>query len=281
MIYVCIPCRDEGSTIGLVLWKIRQAFAGIGREYQILVADDGSTDQTAEVLESYVRALPLTVARHPEPRGAARAAAHLLALALQRSDRPRRDAALVLHADFRHAPETLPELVRRIESGADLVVAEGTLEGEPSRAARLLRRFAPLLLRGKVELPGVRDTVSGCFAVRLGTVRAAFRDQVGDWLATTGWAAQAELLGRLAVPARRVLTLPVTERVDRRGRASRVTPWHEAKALWKARALLAIPAAGSRARQEDPDEPSPSLPEPQRRRRRSRRPRRKSTGRTD
>jgi glycosyltransferase involved in cell wall biosynthesis len=61
MIYVCIPSYNEAATVGLLLWKIRQVFSAFEREYQLLVADDGSTDATAEVLDPYSRVLPLTV----------------------------------------------------------------------------------------------------------------------------------------------------------------------------------------------------------------------------
>ena len=53
MIYVCIPIHNEAPTAGLVLWKVRQVFTAFPREYQILVCDDGSTDDTAEVLGRY------------------------------------------------------------------------------------------------------------------------------------------------------------------------------------------------------------------------------------
>ena len=66
MIYVCIPSHDEAATVGLLLWKIRQVFAGFPREYQMLVLDDASTDATAEILEPYSRVLPLTVVPKPE-----------------------------------------------------------------------------------------------------------------------------------------------------------------------------------------------------------------------
>ena len=69
MIYVCIPSHDEGPTIGLVLWKIRKVFEAFPREYQILVADDGSTDETAEILKPYTNVLSLTVIRHPTRLG--------------------------------------------------------------------------------------------------------------------------------------------------------------------------------------------------------------------
>ena len=95
--------------------------------------DDGSTDATAEVLEPYTRVLPLTVLRHEERRGYAVSVEELLRQAVELTDRPKRDAAILLHADFTHNPQVIPDLVRRVESGADIVVAEGKLEGEPSR----------------------------------------------------------------------------------------------------------------------------------------------------
>lgn len=136
MIYICIPSHDEVHTVGLVLWKIRRTFIDFPREYQILVADDGSTDQTAEVLEPYTSVLPLTVIRHAERKGYAATVEELLRLAVERTDRPKRDCAVIMHADFSHGTEFLPDMVRQIESGADMVVADGVVEGEPSRGLR-------------------------------------------------------------------------------------------------------------------------------------------------
>src|SRR3989441_12804066 len=124
MIYVCVPVHNEASTVGLVLWKVRHVFTAFEREYQIIACDDASTDGTADVLTSYARVLPLTVVKHQTRQGYARSLEELLRLALQRTDRPKRDCAITLHADFVHAPETMEEMVKRLESGADLVVAE-------------------------------------------------------------------------------------------------------------------------------------------------------------
>src|SRR5207249_4009236 len=109
MIYVCVPVRNEVSTVGLVLWKVRQVFTAFEREYQILACDDASTDGTKEVLSSYARVLPLTIVSHAKQKGYAGSLEELLRVALQRTDRPKRDCAITLHADFAHAPETMEE----------------------------------------------------------------------------------------------------------------------------------------------------------------------------
>jgi glycosyltransferase involved in cell wall biosynthesis len=238
MIYVCVPSYNEAPTIGLLLWKVRQVFAGFPREYQLLVLDDGSTDGTAEVLERYTRVLPLTVARHQERRGYASSVEELLRQAVERTDRPKRDAAILMHADFAHGPSSIPDLVRRIESGADIVIAEGKLQGEPSRTRRLVRRLAPALLRGVVSVPGVSDVVSGFAIFRLVTLRNAFRSQPPPLLTTQGWAANAELYDRAARHARRLETIPAVERRDLRQRPSRLNSWDAAMTVWRSRRPL-------------------------------------------
>ena len=237
MIYVCIPSFDEGPTIGLVLWKIRKVFEEFPREYQLLVADDGSSDGTAEVLDPYSRVLPLTVLRHERRQGYARSLEALLNLALQRSDRPKRDSAILMHADFSHGPQYLPDFVRRLDSGADLVIGEAKLSAESSRARRLVRRWAPRLLRRAVRVPGVADTVSGFVAFRLMTLRTVL-GQGGPTLVAQGWAANAELLGRAAQHARRIEAVPIVERHDLRPRNSRSTPWETLREVWRAGRLI-------------------------------------------
>jgi glycosyltransferase involved in cell wall biosynthesis len=238
MIYICIPSYNEAPTIGLLLWKIRQVFAGFPREYHLLVLDDGSSDSTGEVLERYTRVLPLTVTRHQTRLGYAESVEEILRQAVQRTDRPKRDAAVIMHADFTHGPHFIPDLVRRIESGADIVIGQAKLQGERSPTRRLVRRLAPLLLRGVVSVPGVSDVLSGFAIFRLVTLRNAFRNGASPILQSEGWAANAELYERTAKFARRVETLATVERHDLRQRASRSGAWEPALIVWKARGSL-------------------------------------------
>ena len=235
MIYVCVPVHNEARTAGLVLWKVRQVFTAFPREYQLLVLDDASTDNSAEVLASYAKVLPMTVVTHTERHGYARSLEALLRLALQRTDRPKRDSAITLHADFAHSPEAMEDLVKRLESGADLVVAELLEErGRVSQALRFARHWAPRLLR----VAGLRDSVSGYLALRLIVLRQALRGDAAPFLRTDGWCASAELVARLAPYARRLDTVQAAARYDLVQRPSRVRPWRQLLSAWRARAVI-------------------------------------------
>ena len=246
MIYVCVPVHNEASTVGLVLWKVRQVFTAFEREYQIIACDDGSDDGTRDVLASYARVLPLTVVTHKQREGYARSLEELLRLALQRTDRPKRDCAITLHADFVHPPEAMEEMVKRLESGADLVVAEQdkTVNGAPdeSRPAmaswpeRLVRRWAPRLLGVAGD---VKDSISGFVALRLIVLRQATRAAPAAPLLTTdGWAANAELLARLGGHARRIEVVPSAARYDLKQRPSRTRLLPQLLSLWRSRAVI-------------------------------------------
>jgi hypothetical protein len=236
MIYVCVPIHNEGRTAGLVLWKVRQVFTVFPREYQLLVCDDGSTDDTAAALARYAKVLPLTVVTHPQRLGYAASLEELLRLALQRTDRPKRDCAITLHADFAHSPDVMAELARRLESGADVAVAEEAGgRGLTPWGLRWARGWAPRLLR----VTGLRDALSGFVAVRLIALKQALR-QAGDrrLLTTDGWCANAELVARLTPHARRTDSVPAAARYDLRQRPSRVRPFAALVAAWRARAAL-------------------------------------------
>lgn len=233
MIYICIPSYNEARTVGVLLWKIRQVMAGFHRDYQILVVDDGSTDDTPAVLEPYKRVLPLTVFRNEVRRGYAASLELLLREAVQRATYPRRDVIVTLQADFTDEPEEIPAFVKRIEGGADVVT--GTMVQEPGsgpRAARWMRRALAFVLR-RSEWPGpLTDPLSGFRAFRVACIKKAIEARNGGpLLRWDGWAANAELLQLMRPYCRRIEEAPVRPRPDRRLRPTRFNTWETARAL--------------------------------------------------
>ncbi len=207
MIYVCVAAKNNVSTVGLVLWKVRQVFEGFTREYRLLVSDDASTDGTAAALEPYTRALPMTLISSEEPHGYAACMEGLIRKALQLTDRPKRDCLITLPADFSISPAILPELIRRTESGADVVVGEVASTALPT-LHRFVRRAAPWLLKPGIRLSGLKDVLSGVYAFRLVTLRACIRNGGESLLDTDGRCADVELLARAAALARQIAVVP-------------------------------------------------------------------------
>ncbi|HWZ61369.1 MAG TPA: glycosyltransferase family 2 protein [Gemmatimonadaceae bacterium] len=231
MLYICIPAYDEAATVGLLLWRIRKVFQEFSREYEIAVYDDGSSDATAEVLKPYRDVLPLTVLGGQPHRGYGAAVDALCQWAAQRTRYARRDAAILLQGDFTDSPEYLPELVKRFEGGADIVVAEPPLPSLPTplRRARWAARWA---LKPFAAVPGVSDPFTTLRLYRISVLRDT-RKRLGDTplVTATGWAANAELLLKTAPAARRIEVVEFAPRYDLRTRASRVRPLSEAIAV--------------------------------------------------
>ena len=213
MIYICIAARNDASTVGLVLWKIRQVFDEFPREYHLLVAEDASTDDTADVLAPYQKALPITVIRHEKRKGYAASLESLFREALARTDRPRRDCVLTVPADFSITPAVLPDLIKRTESGADVVVADA-IQDIPSAGLRLVRRLAPWLLQPGLRLSGFGDVMSGLYAIRLITLKKCLQDGKGPLLKTEGACANAELVARAALAARQITVVSIATSPD-------------------------------------------------------------------
>ena len=232
MIFFCIPAYNEAGTIGLLLWRIRKVLQDSGREYEVLVYDDGSTDSTAETLEPYTKVLPLTVIGGREHRGYAEAVSSLLQAVSGRTKYPRRDAVVLMQGDFTDQPEHLIELIKRFEGGADLVVADQAAAAHAPPSVRRLRMVAPWLLKPFVAVPGIADPFSSFRLLRVSVVRDLLK-QAGSTplLSQPGWAANVELLVAAAPFARRIETVPLAPRYDLRPRPSRIRPFADARTL--------------------------------------------------
>ena len=152
---IFLPCSLLGSRFLMKRPRLassgrfEKSFRSSHREYEIVVYDDASTDATADILQPYTNVLPLTVIRGDTHVGYGRALDAVCRTVARQARSGRRDALITMQGDFHRPAEHLPDLVKRFEGGADIVVVErpaSQLATLPT-AVRRFRRVAPWVLR--------------------------------------------------------------------------------------------------------------------------------------
>lgn len=256
MLYLAIPAYNEVATIGVLLWRLRTVLAEFPREYEVVVYDDASTDETAEVAAQYEQAMPVSVVRGTRHLGYAGAVEALLRDVAGRTRYPRRDAVLLLQGDFTDPPGIVPEFARRFDGGADLVVGERLVVADAPRAVKRLFTGAHWAMRPFVRVDGVRDLTASMRLMRISVLRDALRAAPANgsaWLAGDSWTTNTDLLLHLVPHARRVEAVPLEPTYGVRMRETRRVAMRDALAAlkwaWGARGRRAVagsaPDAGS------------------------------------
>ena len=208
-----------------------------GRDYELLVFDDASTDGTPAVLDRYRSVLPMRILKEEHRAGYPGAVQRLLWEALERTSYPKRDAVIVLQADFTENPDYIVRLVKALEGGADVVAGVVEANGSPAPpAVRVARRMAPWVLGKAFGGAPVSDPLSGFRAYRLIVLKKALAEFSGKpFLTTDGWASNVELLGLVAPHARRIVEAPLTLRYNVEGRPSRLSAVRTLRGLLRVR----------------------------------------------
>lgn len=155
---VIIPAKNEAEGIGSVIERIHTVMADLGRRYEIIVVDDGSTDATAENAHK----AGATVLCHPYNIGNG--------AAMKTGIRYAKGSAIVtLDADGQHPPEDIPKLLEMLEKYHMVVGARSTGSERSlhrSLANRIYNKFASYVCGRKID-----DLTSGFRAVRTGVAK--------------------------------------------------------------------------------------------------------------
>jgi len=208
-----VPCLDETATLGAVIQKALQAFARLGVDGEVVVADNGSTDGS----QALARSAGARVVEVRE-RGYGNAVRGGMAAARGRW-------LLMADADDSYDPGELGPFLEKLGGGAEVVM--GTRLG-PGRilagANPALNRYlgTPVLtfVLNRLFGTGIRDVNCGMRAL----TREAF--QRLD-LRAEGMEFASEMLIKSALHGLRIEEVPVTLHPDRRGRRPHLRRWRD------------------------------------------------------
>lgn len=199
---IIIPTYMEVENIADLLHQVRASVP----EADILVVDDSSPDGTAELAKQTAdEEGQIETLVQPEKSGlgvAYRAGfAHGFAGGYE--------VIVQMDADFSHDPATLPELLRQVDAGVDVVigsryVAGGSILNWPT-IRRVLSRVGNLYASTLLGM-GIRDATSGFRAYRAGVLKII---EAGATRAT-GYGFQIELAYRAHRLGARIVEVPIT-----------------------------------------------------------------------
>ncbi len=147
-ISVIVPLLDEAENLPLLLQALRDVMAANAYQYEIVLVDDGSSDDTwriiAEEATQDARVVGVRLGRNFGRTPALRAG----------FDRAKGDICITMDGDLQHDPRHIPEFVQKIMDNYDMVSGyrhrrnDAFLRRFPSKIANYFaRRFSRLSLQ--------------------------------------------------------------------------------------------------------------------------------------
>jgi len=150
---VVIPLYNEEKNLEPLYQQLKAALDGAGREYEIIIVDDGSTDRSFEVLKRlHEDDERLKVIRFRRNFGQTAAFAAGF-------DHSQGEVVITMDADLQNDPADIPLLLRKIEEGYDVVSGWRLPRQDPFLTRRLPSMIANWLIS---QVTGVHLHDYGC-----------------------------------------------------------------------------------------------------------------------
>jgi len=206
VISVVVPVYNEEECLPALMERLEAALRGLGRPYEIVFVDDGSSDRSLEILKGFavregVRVVELTrnYGQHPAVFAGFSAC--------------RGEVVVTIDADLQNPPEEIPKLVRAMEEHGWEVVGTIRTARHDTAFRRLASRVMSAMTRRITRVP-LRDWGS--------MLRAYRREVVERMLAAQEYSTYIPALATLY--AKRVGEIPVAH-AERKAGTSKYGLW--------------------------------------------------------
>lgn len=229
-VWIVLPAFNEEQDLPPLLRRIDEAMEEAGLGFELLIVDDGSTDDTYEIARQWSDKLPLQVMRHDTNQGLGTTLRDGLEWACEVADDS--DFIVTLDADNSHTPELILRMIRMIREGHDVVIASRFRPGSRIRglpiSRRLLSRGAGILFKILFPIKGVRDYTCGYRAYRAHVLQKVTTADP-DFFDQGGFQAMVDILLKLRRDRDLVFgEAPLILRYDLKQGASKMDIWETA-----------------------------------------------------
>lgn len=174
---IVIPSFNEGQNVIEITNRIQASLDPLGYQYEICFVDD-SHDETTTLLEKLSQEVKQVQYVHRENgRGLATAV-------VEGFRRTSGKYVVVMDCDLQHPPELLPQIMKRLIEGIDVVIPSRFVQGGSDGGLNAARKFISWTARviGQISIRRLRkisDCTGGYFGVQRNVIENVELDPVG------------------------------------------------------------------------------------------------------
>jgi glycosyltransferase involved in cell wall biosynthesis len=151
-----VPCLNEAENLDRLVPQIVDALGRISENWQLILVDDGSTDESVVVMSRWTEISRVTVLQLSRNFGKEAA----ITAGLEHANA---DAVIIMDGDGQHPPALLAQMVQCWREGADIAVARG----KPRDKNSLWRRLPATAFYALLNLASPAPICSGAGDFRL------------------------------------------------------------------------------------------------------------------
>lgn len=195
-VWVVLPAFNEAAAIETLIRKIVQSCQSTQREFQIVVIDDASTDETAQIVSQLSFELPVTLEQHSLNQGLSGALRSGFQYALKHGKNG--DIVVTLDADDTQPPAHIPNMLTMIDAGYDVVIASRYQPGSRTIGVPwnrlMLTWVARWMFKIVTPIPSVRDYTCGFRAYRFDRLQQAHDHYGEQFVSEKGFSCMVDVL---------------------------------------------------------------------------------------
>ncbi len=197
--WIVLPAYNEAGGIGCLIELICEMMVEFSMDYKIVVVDDGSKDNSVEIVKSKAVYYPITLLQHEVNQGLGPTIRDGLFYAANAA--ADHDVIITMDADETHNPGLILRMVRMIYEGHDIIIASRYQSGSQTRGVpfhrRVLSSGASWLFRIIFPISGVKDYTCGYRAYNAGVIKKAITQFGQAFIDQDGFQCMVDILLKL------------------------------------------------------------------------------------
>lgn len=217
-IFIVLPVYNEAENLPSLVKHLIEVLNKIGKDYEIILVDDGSTDGINRLLSRHKSNSYIKVIKHKVNKGLGSTIDTGFKEALKKARQD--DLVITMDADDTHDTKVLPDMLEKFKLDYDLILASRFQPGGGDRGIthfrRVLSHGAGSVFHLIFPIRGVREYTCSFRGYRVSLLKKAYDYYKNGFIREKGFNCMLEILVKLARFSPKIIEVPFTLFYDRK-----------------------------------------------------------------